>query len=279
MAIVVSESSVAPEPLGTGAQRQRLLSGTHAKETRVLLDRWTLAPGAVAALDVPAADLAWFQVLEGEVRLAGADSEQHLTTAHIVFLPPRFKGSLASASGAVLLHAEVPDAGRFDPAFAASPPQLRVVDWTREPVLDSEHDARKRIYVVTPGLFGTKAIKGEMIIYPPGTEAANHHHEGAEHFMYVTQGRGTAYANESPIPVRKGDLIYYGNRERHYLRNEGEENMVFVEFFVPGEYRTVWAPGASVCTWLPTGGDIQGRKPAREIQAHTSGTVQSPRDV
>ena len=279
MAIVVSESSVAPEPLGTGAQRQRLLSGTHAKETRVLLDRWTLAPGAVAALDVPAADLAWFQVLEGEVRLAGADSEQHLTTAHIVFLPPRFKGSLASASGAVLLHAAVPDAGRFDPAFAASPPQLRVVDWTREPVLDSEHDARKRIYVVTPRLFGTRAIKGEMIIYPPGTEAANHHHEGAEHFMYVTQGRGTAYANESPIPVRKGDLIYYGNRERHYLRSEGDENMVFVEFFVPGEYRTVWAPGASVCTWLPTGGDIQGRKPAREIQAHTSGTVQSPRDV
>jgi hypothetical protein len=54
---------------------------------------------------------------------------------------------------------------------------------------------------------------------------------------------------------------------------------VFVEFFVPGEYRTVWAPGAAVCTWLPTGGDIQGRKPAREIQAHTSGTVQSPRDV
>ena len=79
--------------------------------------------------------------------------------------------------------------------------------------------------------------------------------------------------------MRKGDLIYYGNRERHYLRNDGEENMVFVEFFVPGEYRTVWAPGAAVCTWLPTGGDIQGRKPAREIQAHTSGTVQSPRDV
>jgi len=43
MAIVVSESSVAPEPLGTGAQRQRLLTGAHVKETRVLLDRWTLA--------------------------------------------------------------------------------------------------------------------------------------------------------------------------------------------------------------------------------------------
>jgi mannose-6-phosphate isomerase-like protein (cupin superfamily) len=279
MAIVVSENSVAPEPLGTGAQRQRLLTDARVTGTRILLDRWTLAPGAVTMLDVPAANLAWFQVLEGDAVITRADGEQRLTAAHVVFLPPRFKGSLASIGGAVLLHAEVPHAARFDPAFAASPPQLRVVDWTREPVLASQHDARQRIYLVTPRLFGTRAIKGEMIIYPPGTEAANHHHEGAEHFMYVTQGRGTAYANESPIPVRRGDLIYYGNRERHYLRSEGDENLVFVEFFVPGEYQTVWAPGAAVCTWLPTGRDMQGRNPAREIQAHRSGTVHTPQDV
>ncbi len=84
-------------------------------------------------------------------------------------------------------------------------------------MLNSEHDARKRIYLVTPKLFGTKAVKGEMIIYPPGTAAANHHHEGAEHFMYVLRGRGTVYANEKPFPVRKGDVIYYPDRERHYL--------------------------------------------------------------
>jgi quercetin dioxygenase-like cupin family protein len=149
----------------------------------------------------------------------------------------------------------------------------------REPVLDSEHDARKRIYLVTPKLFGTRAIKGEMIIYPPGTEASNHHHEGAEHFMYVTAGRGTAWANEKPLPVKQGDLIYYGDRERHYLRSEGDEDMVFVEFFVPGEYKTIWAPGAAVCTWRPTGCDIAGRKPAREIAAHSSALVESPHDV
>jgi hypothetical protein len=55
--------------------------------------------------------------------------------------------------------------------------------------------------------------------------------------------------------------------------------MVFVEFFVPGEYKTIWAPGAAVCTWLPTGRDIQGQKPAREIQAHSSALVDSPQDV
>jgi hypothetical protein len=55
--------------------------------------------------------------------------------------------------------------------------------------------------------------------------------------------------------------------------------MVFVEFFVPGEYKTIWAPGAAVCTWLPTGRDIKGQKPAREIRAHSSARVDSPQDV
>ena len=260
-------------------KRQRLLTEARVKGTHVLLDRWSLAPGAIAKLEVPAGNLAWFQMLEGEVALTHAGGEERLTAAHIVLLPPAFRGTLASRAGATLLRAEVPDADRFDPEFTRNPPRLRVVDWMREPVLASQHDARKRIYVVTPKLFGTRAIKGEMIIYPPGTEASNHHHEGAEHFMYVTRGRGTAWANEKPFPVKQGDLICYADHERHYLRCEGEEDMVFVEFFVPGEYKTVWAQGAAVCTWLPTGRDIQGRKPAREIQAHSSALVESPQDV
>lgn len=279
MAIVVNESTVAAEPFGAGVKSQCLLTKARVKGTHVLLDRWTLAPGAIAELEVPAGNLAWFHMLEGNAAFTHSGGEERLTPAHIVFLPPRCRGTLASRTGAALLYAQVPDAGRFDPEFSKNPPRLRVVDWMREPVLNSQHDARKRIYVVTPKLFGTKAIKGEMIIYPPGTVAANHHHEGAEHFMYVTKGRGMAFANESPFPVKKGDLIYYGDREHHYLSNDGDEDLVFVEFFVPGEYRTIWTPGAAVCTWLPTGRDIQGRKPAREIAAHSSALVGSPQDV
>lgn len=279
MALVVNESEVAPEPLGAGARRQRLLTEARVPGTNVLLERWSLDPGAAVAIEVAAGGIAWFQVLEGEATLEREGAADRLTGAHIAFLPPRFCGRLASGDGATLLRAEVPDAVRFDPALATAPPALRVVDWTREPVLDSRHDARKRIYVATPRLFGTRAIKGEMIIYPPGTEASNHHHEGAAHFMYVTRGRGTAWADEKPFPVRRGDLIHYGDRERHYLRSDGDEDMVFVEFFVPGEYRTVWAPGAAVCTWEPTGRDIAGRRPVREIAAHSSAPVESPRDV
>jgi quercetin dioxygenase-like cupin family protein len=181
--------------------------------------------------------------------------------------------------GATLLYGEIPNAARLDPGFAQDPPPFQLADWTREPVLDSEHDARKRIYLVTPKLFGTKAVKGEMIIYPPGTAAANHHHEGAEHFMYVLRGRGTVYANEKPYPVRKGDVIYYPDRERHYLEAARDEELVFAEFFAPAEFKTIWVNEAEICAWLPTGRDIRGRTPVREIKAHSSAEVLSPGDV
>ena len=279
MAITINQSSVAAENIAAKVKRQRLLTAQHTPDGKVLLDRLTVEAGGAHALNIGAGDLAWVQILAGAATLTHADASESLTHAHIVFLPPGYTGTLATLAGVTLLYATVPNAARFDTAFTKSPPPFKIVDWTCEPVLDSEHDARKRIYVVTPKLFGTKAIKGEMIIYPPGTQASNHHHEGAEHFMYVLKGKGTAYANESPIPVRKGDVIYYGDRERHYLRSEGSEEMAFVEFFVPGEYKTIWAPGAAICTWTPTGRSISGAKPVREIAKHSSAEVASPVDV
>jgi quercetin dioxygenase-like cupin family protein len=279
MATIFNESTVVPEPAGNGAARQRLLTDERVKGTRILLDRLTLDAGGDLTLTVPSTSVAWLQVLDGEVGLAHAGARQTLSDAYVVFLPPGATVGLSSTKGAALLYGETPNAPALDPNFDANAMTLRVMDWTREPVLDSVHDNRKRIYLVTPKLFGTKAVKGEMIIYPPGTSAANHHHVGAEHFMYVLRGSGTVYANEQPFPVRKGDVIHYPDRERHYLEASKDGEMVFAEFFAPAEHKTIWVDASQVCTWSPTGRDIHGQTPAREIKAHASDQVLSPEDV
>ncbi len=279
MATIFNQNTVTAEPGGNGAARQRLLTEARLPGTGILLDRLTLAPGGEARLTVPATSVAWLQGLDGQALLTHGDASEMLTDAHVAFLAPGFSAALSAEHGAALLYGEIPNAARFDANFRQNPPPFRLADWTREPVLDSEHDARKRIYLVTPKLFGTKAVKGEMIIYPPGTAAANHHHEGAEHFMYVLRGRGTVYANEKPFPVGKGDVIYYPDRERHYLEAAQDEELVFAEFFAPAEFKTVWVDDSQICTWNPTGRDIRGRQPAREIKAHSSAEVLSPGDV
>lgn len=266
MAISFNESTVAGEATGSRGTRQRLLTNERIPGTNILLDRLTVGAGGSIALEVGAI-----------ISLDGR--EERLVASHVAFLPPGSNATLQSADGAALIYAIVPDAQRFDASFAAAPPKYRAVDWTREPVLDSQHDARQRIYLVTPKLFGTKVLTGEMIIYPKGTMAANHHHEGAEHFMYILRGRGTAWANEQPFKVQAGDVVYYHDLERHYLKADDDSELVFSEFFVPGAYTTIWVNNAEICTWLPSGRDINGERPVREIAAHSSADFASPSDV
>ena len=83
-----------------------------------------------------------------------------------------------------------------------------MIDWRDEPVLQSEHDARKRIYIVTPKMFGIKAIRGEMIIYNRAPSARCTAHRGGAHFMFFLAGRGHCYAGASQVmAVEPGDVV------------------------------------------------------------------------
>jgi hypothetical protein len=250
MATIFNEGDVQASAAGPGARRQQLLLSGRVPGTAILLDRIALDAGGTLTIATLPTSIGWLQGLSGEATLTHGDGQTPLTDAHVCLLPAGFSGELHASVGATLLYGEIPDAQRFDSALAQR--SFHVLDWRREPVLDSEHDARKRIYLITPKLFGTKAVKGEMIIYPPGTAAANHHHEDAEHLMYVLRGRGTVYANEE---------------------------LVFSEFFAPAEFRTIWVDENKICTWNPSGRDIEGRAPIREIKSHSSADVVNPADV
>lgn len=275
MPIIYNQDSKPAEPQGKGVAVQRLIDDSVARKDQIRLERWQIAAGGSAPITVARGDISWVAIIDGAISLKGSAGEHALRDVHIAFLPGGLEGNIASTSGAVILRAVVPDAARFDPAFATSPPGFRVVDWSEEPVLNSEHDARKRIYFVTPKLFSTKALSGEMIIYPPGTAAANHYHEGAEHFQYVLSGTGTVISDGRPHELRAGDIVWNHERECHYFIGGPNEDFVFVEFFVPGTFKTIWVDDAPVCTWLPTGRNIKGGKASRDIAAHSTATSSS----
>ena len=279
MPVLFNFDDVDTTPLTPGVTRRALITPERVGNDCIALDRWSMDPGSRLAFGVKDTDLAWFQLLAGSALLDSSEGRHRLDTSHVVFLPPGFSGNLATGDGTAVLYGAVPDAKRFDAAFETAPPGFRCVSWREEPMLDSEHDARKRIYLVTPTLFGTRAVKGEMIVYPPGTQASNHHHEGAEHFQYIISGRGTALLSEEPHPIRAGDTLYNYEFERHNFINDGDEDLVFVEYFVPAECRTVWVNPELVCAWLPTGRNIDGGAPSRNIRAHSSAETVNPTGV
>ena len=74
-------------------------------------------------------------------------------------------------------------------------------------------------------------------------------------------------------------MVIYQPWPHNDLRSRARPATVAGEFFVPGECKTIWAPGAPVCTWVPSGRTISGGKPAREIKKHNSADSASPQDV
>ena len=270
MPIIVRGSEVAAQEIAIGVTKQSLLSPENTGEDNVLLDHLTYAQGMGFDMGLNDGTFGWLQVLDGAGSLAGYD--QDLEANGVTYLPLGYAGTFsATTNGTRLMMATVPEAIRFDPNVADTPLELRTTDWSHESVLQSEHDARTRIYMATRTLTGTSAYRGEMIRYPSGTQAPAHHHEGAEHFQYVLKGNCTALLGGETSTLSAGDVLYNYEMEIHSFINDGDEEFIFVEFFIPGSCKTIWAPGANPCAWLPTGADIMGRPPSRDISYHVHG--------
>jgi quercetin dioxygenase-like cupin family protein len=167
--------------------------------------------------------------------------------------------------------AELPDAGRFDPEFSTKQPLFTVSDWTREPVLQCKNDGRKRVPLVTAETCQTAAIKIQMVIYPPGTKSASYRHEGAESFIYLLSGRGTAGTHDQSSSVRKGDLIWFRDGEWHRLEAAADSEMRFLILYAPGVFRTAWKDPSKASAWSPTGLDINGHVTARDERERQRG--------
>jgi quercetin dioxygenase-like cupin family protein len=269
VAIILNEISVAAQPVETGVMRQRLLTDERVKGTSLLFDRITLAAGATLKIELSPKSMAWFQMLEGKATFHSLYSDW-LTDVHSMLLPPRISATLWSEHGASVVYAEIPDAGRLDPGFTLDAPLLMAVDWTREEVFASEHDGRKRVPLVNSKMSDTAAMKIEMVVYPAGCASPKYHHEGASTLMYLLSGRGIAWADEQRYPARAGDLLYFPDREPHYLKADDAGEMRFLEIYVPGAFKTVWAEPSKMSAWKSTDRDIHGRETLQDQRLRRS---------
>jgi len=264
MVVKVNETSVTARPMNVGVARQRLLTPERVDSIDVLLDRLTLAAGASMRFEPATKSLCWLHLLAGEAKLETLYYRDRLTDAHSAFLPPGFAATISTDNGASLLYAEIPDVARLDDGKSAMTPLFTVINWTREPVFKSKSDGRMRVALVSPELCQTAAIKIQMVIYPRGSTAPSYHHEGADSFMYILSGHGEAWADGQRLPIRPGDVIYFPARERHHLKAADDSELRFLVFYVPGEFKTVWAEPGKASGWVSTERDINGYETAKD---------------
>jgi hypothetical protein len=270
MTLLIRGTKIAKYEISDGVNQKLLLNRHETGDSRLEIKKISLNAKANFELRLEQNSLNWLHALT-----SGLAVDTHkFDTQSLIVLNGGTKIIIENMGDteAELLFCAVPKVSRYLSQSESIPFDNHLVDWSVEPVLLSEFDSRKRIYLASPHLWqGVSCVKGEMIIYPQGGAAPPHHHEGAEHFQYIMEGSGTVTFNETEHVVEKGDILYFFENELHSFINKEPEEFVFAEFFVPGSYNTIWQKDTNICTWLPTGKDINGKKASRHIEKHVHG--------
>jgi mannose-6-phosphate isomerase-like protein (cupin superfamily) len=77
----------------------------------------------------------------------------------------------------------------------------------------------------------------EMVLAPGDCEGGpDNRHRGADQWLFVLSGKGTATVNRKRYPLRAGSLLLIERGDTHEIRNSGRSILRTVNFYVPPAY-------------------------------------------
>jgi len=77
----------------------------------------------------------------------------------------------------------------------------------------------------------------EMVIKPGKSEGGpQNRHRGADQWLYVESGTGTARVNGRRVALSAGTLLLIEKGDRHEIRNTGADPLKTLNFYVPPAY-------------------------------------------
>ena len=87
-------------------------------------------------------------------------------------------------------------------------------------------------------VLGNRRSQAAQMVLEPGDSEGNarNRHRGADQWLLVVRGTGRAVINRRRYALRPGVLFLIERGDRHEIRNDGEKNLVTLNFYVPPAY-------------------------------------------
>nr|ALS89225.1 cupin domain protein [uncultured bacterium]ALS89228.1 cupin domain protein [uncultured bacterium] len=77
----------------------------------------------------------------------------------------------------------------------------------------------------------------EMVLAPGDAEGdSKNRHRGADQWLYVVDGKGTAIVNGKRYPLASGTLLLVEHGDEHEIRNTGRSLLRTLNLYVPPAY-------------------------------------------
>jgi mannose-6-phosphate isomerase-like protein (cupin superfamily) len=92
-------------------------------------------------------------------------------------------------------------------------------------------------FAVIPGNARSQAAVMVLAV-GDSTGGPDNRHRGSDQWLYVVAGEGSATIGEQIHVLRPGTLVLVERGETHEIRNEGEEPLRTLNFYVPPAYST-----------------------------------------
>ena len=78
------------------------------------------------------------------------------------------------------------------------------------------------------------AQAAEMVIAPGQSEGGrDNYHRGADQWLYVLSGTGSAFVNGKRYRLRPGTLLLIERKDKHEIKNTGNDLLRTLNFYVP----------------------------------------------
>jgi len=85
---------------------------------------------------------------------------------------------------------------------------------------------------------GTKQSQAAEMVLKPGDSEGDpkNKHKGADQWLFVVEGTGTAIVNGKRYPIKAGTLLLIEKGDRHQIKNTGTTNLATLNLYVPPAY-------------------------------------------
>jgi mannose-6-phosphate isomerase-like protein (cupin superfamily) len=87
-------------------------------------------------------------------------------------------------------------------------------------------------------LMGNRRVQAAQMTIAPGDSEGGprNRHGGADQWLFVVSGRGTAVIKGHSYPLSAGSLLLIERGERHEIRNSGRQPLKTLNFYSPPAY-------------------------------------------